>query len=215
MARCLPLMLAGLLLLSPSLSSQEPVQRKYPVFDVVPLFGYRSGMTVPIDSGVAGANPRISTPASSSYGLSVGLHLRTGDTIAFTWIRQDSFAQVQGSIPASSKQSAALDRFHCDLVREYLVPKWGRVARPFVTGSVGVSHLFTDTSSGIMQFSIGVGGGINMAIHKHLGFRVQAQWFPTFVQPQAASFCGGGCTLHVSGSLTSQAEITFGPVLRF
>ncbi len=50
-----------------------------------------------------------------------------------------------------------------------------------------------------------------------IGFRVQAQWLPIWVNPEVKAFAcgGGGCVVVLGGRLVHQGEISIGPIFRF
>ena len=117
----------------------------------------------------------------------------------------------------NSRQRVILDQFHADFSHEYLMEEygWGPWARPFVMGSVGVTHVSSSTSFDFTRFSFGLGGGIRFYASRHFGFKIQAEWLPVFAHPQVAFICGSGCIVHVNGTLSSQGEGVVGPLLRF
>jgi hypothetical protein len=88
-------------------------------------------------------------------------------------------------------------------------------ARPYLIGSVGAANLFSGSSFGSTHISVGVGAGVRLFLSRHLGFRMQAEWLPTFIRPQQAVPCGTGCVGEVGGTVASQAQVMFGPVIQF
>ena len=108
-----------------------------------------------------------------------------------------------------------LDQFHLVLSREYIVDELRPWARPFVLLSVGATHVSNSAELHFTRFSFGIGGGVRFYPTRHLGFKIQAEWLPIFVNPQVAFVCGSGCIIHVGSSVSSQGEVVVGPVLRF
>src|SRR5262249_6402267 len=115
-----------------------------------------------------------------------------------------------------SREHVSLDQFHLDASHEYVLDEWPLWARPFVTGSVGLTHISsTAGTASFTRFSFGIGGGIKAFPLRQLGFKLQAQWLPMWVKPEVQAICGVGCVIHIGGRLVSQGEVTVGPVFRF
>ena len=207
--------LLSFIALSPALSAQQQPEPKPLRFDVTPFIGYRSSMSFPIQPHVTGTNPSVVLDASPSYGVSFGVRLEEDGLIEVRWARQDSYVHSQDVNPPITRQRVVLDQFHGDFSREYIVDEWGPWARPFVLLSVGGTHISTGTDINLTRFSFGIGGGVRFYPSRHLGFKIQAEWVPVLVEPQAAFICGGGCIVHVGGTVSSQGEVFVGPFLRF
>lgn len=208
----------GMLLIAfpPALSAQEQVEAKPLRFDVTPFIGYRTSMSFPVAPHVTGMNPRVVLDASPSYGASFGVRLRNeADLIEVRWARQDSYVHAEDITPLPPRQRVILDQFHGDFSHEPQIEDWVPWARPFVVASVGATHISGSTNIDFTRFSFGIGGGIRFYASRHVGFKIQAEWLPVFVDPHAAFICGAGCIVHVGGALSSQGEVLAGPVLRF
>jgi hypothetical protein len=204
-----------LIALAPAVGAQEVPQQKPLRFDFSPFIGYRTSMSFPIDPHVSGTNPRVILDANPSYGVSFGFRLHEDDVIEMRWARQDSYVHSENIAPQPPRQRVLLDQFHGDFSHEYFPEEMPHWARPFVMASVGGSHLFGGTDINFTRFSFGIGGGIRFYANRHFGFKVQAEWVPVLVDPHVAFVCGGGCVIHVGGTLSSQGEVLIGPLLRF
>jgi hypothetical protein len=206
-------LIAMLIVLPFALSAQQPEPRPLR-FDFTPFIGYRTSMSFPIDPHVPGTNPRVVIDPSPSYGVSFGVRLKNeDDLVEMRWARQDSYVHFEDIKPLPPRQHVILDQFHGDFSHEYFVEDWASWARPFVMASVGATHLSSTTS--FTRFSFGIGGGVRFYASRHLGFKIQAEWLPVFVDPHGAFICGSGCVIHVGGSASSQGEVLAGPILRF
>jgi hypothetical protein len=82
-------------------------------------------------------------------------------------------------------------------------------------GGVGATIVSNAANIGATYFSVGIGGGVKFIMTQHLGFRIQAEWLPTFADPQGTISCGPGCIAHLGGVFGSQAEIALGPIFHF
>jgi hypothetical protein len=205
----------ALFLISPILAAQEPTEPKYPRFDLTPLLGYRTSMSFPIEPHVQGTNPRVVFDAKASYGFAFGMRIHEDDVIEVRWARQDSHTHVEDVSGISFRQRVTLDQLHGDFTHEFFMEEWPAWARPFIMGSVGGTHVSGSASTAFTRFSFGLGGGIKFFQGQHLGLRIQAEWLPVLVSPNATAICGGGCVVHIGGTLSSQGEVTIGPIFRF
>ena len=203
------------LLVSPLLLAQERAEPKYPRLDLTPLVGYRTSMSFRIEPHVRGTDPRVVFDASPTFGLGMGMRINEADLIEFRWARQHSDTHVEDAGVTSSRQPVTLDEFHGDFTHEYVPDNWPAWAKPFVIGSVGATHVSGGANTSFTRFSFGLGGGVKLFAGKHVGVRIQAEWLPIVVDPHAAFVCGAGCIVRIGGTVSSQGEVTIGPILRF
>lgn len=209
------ILMLHLLTLLTSARAQGQTEPKFLRFDVTPFFGYRTSMTFPVEPHVAGTTPQVVLEANPSYGFSFGIRPREEDLVEVRWARQDSYLHAEGISPQPPRQRVILDQFHGDFSHEPYIEYWPWWAKPYIVGSLGATHVSGDTSISFTRFSFGLGGGIRLYASRHFGFKIQAEWVPVFADPQAAFICGGGCIVHVGGTLSSQGEVFIGPILRF
>lgn len=209
--------MAGLVLvaLSPALTGQEQVEPKPLRYDFTPFAGYRTSMSIGVEPHVSGTNPRVVLDASPSYGAAFGFRIHEDDLIEVRWARQDSYIHSENISPPTPRQHAVLNQFHGDFSHEYTIEEWRAWAKPFVLLSVGATHITTAINSSFTRFSFGIGGGVRFYASRHVGFKIQAEWLPVFVDPHVAFICGTGCVIHVGGTASSQGEVMAGPMLRF
>ncbi len=205
-----------LIALSPALSgAQQQAEPKPLRFDFTAFMGYHTDMSFPVEPHVTGMNPRVVVDASPSYGVSFGVRPREEDLVEVRWARQDSYLHSEEITSQPVRQRMILDQFHGDFSHEPLVEDWPAWAKPFVLASVGATHVSSSTNLNFTRFSLGIGGGIRLYASRHFGFKIQAEWLPVFADPQVVFICGGGCIVHVGGTLASQGEVLAGPILRF
>ena len=202
---------------SASLRAQRPPEPKPLRFDFTPFVGYRTIMSFPIEPHVSGTNPRVVIDAGPSYGFSFGVRLtgREEDLIEVRWARQDSYLRAEDLMPLPPRRRIVLDQFHGDFSHEPWIEEWPSWVRAYVLASVGATHGSAGGELSFTRFSFGLGGGVRFYASRHLGFKVQAEWVPILVSPDAAFVCGAGCVIHVGGNAASQVEAFVGTFLRF
>jgi hypothetical protein len=204
-------------MLSRALTAQQPDQLKPLHFDLTPLLGYRSNISFSAQPGIEGVAPQVVLETSPSYGFAFGVRLDEEDVVEFRWARQDSHVHVEGAAVVPATQHATLNQFHGDFTHEYILEEWHQRIRAFVMASVGGTHISGNAlTSSFTRFSFGIGAGVKIFPSRHVGFRLQGEWLPVWVAPQVNAFiCGAGCVVHLGGTISSQGEVSVGPVFRF
>jgi hypothetical protein len=200
---------------SPLAGQYRPETKVFP-FEFTPQVGYRTSMTFATEPAIDGTSSKVVLAPSPSKALAFGFRLNDEDLVEIRWIRQNSQIRVTTPAVPLFKQNVTLDQFHLDCSHEYIVREWPEWARPYIIGSVGFTHISgTAGFVSFTRFSFGIGAGVKAFPFRHLGFKAQAQWVPLWVSPEVDAFCGFGCIVHIGGELSSQGEITVGPVIRF
>ena len=200
---------------SPLAAQYQPDIKVLP-FEFTPQVGYRSVMNFATEPTVEGTTAKVVLESSPSKALAFGFRLNDEDVVEIRWVRQDTQVRVTGPVVPPFKQRVTPDQFHLDCSHEYIVREWPEWARPYIMASVGVTHISgaADFVS-FTRFSFGIGAGVKAFPFRHLGFKAQVEWVPLWVSPEITAFCGAGCIIHLGGKLSSQGEITVGPVIRF
>jgi len=200
-------------LVSQERSDDEEIGGKFLRIDINPFVGYRTNIDFPTFQNFQGVGPTVTFAANPSYGIAVGPRLDELDLIEIRWSRQKSNIHLQG-IPTPNSR-VVLDQIQGDFTHEFILYDWPDSVRPFVTGSVGGTHV-GGASNSFTRFSFGLGGGLKVFFNRHVGLKIQAEWLPIVINPQVATvFCGGGCVVHLTATAVSQGEAMIGPVLRF
>jgi hypothetical protein len=184
--------------------------------ELTPFIGGRFGGTFDIQPEGA-AELRASLNDATSYGVSAGVRFDDFSLIEFRWTRAKSALQFDTGINpfTTSLGDVTLNQFHGDFTREFPLEEVNRL-RPFLVGSVGATHLGAASDS-FTRFSFGLGTGLKLFLNSRVGFRVEAQWLPIWIDPEVRDFaCGRGrCIAVLSGRLTHQFEVSVGPVFHF
>lgn len=94
----------------------------------------------------------------------------------------------------------------------------GRRLRPFVTASLGITHMnpVTRGYGAATRLSFGLGAGVKWWMTRHLGLRLEGRGFMTLLDSGGAIFCGNnGCIASISGTGLGQLEATAGLIFAF
>ena len=188
------------------------------VFEITPLFGYRTGGSIKVQQEGQEGYARGRLKDSFAYGFAFGYRLDENSVIEFRWARQhpdlrlpDPITPPMGST-ISNTVDTTIDQFHGDFTREYKVARDSGI-RPYILASLGASRIGLPGEN-LTRFSFGLGGGVKGPINPRVSWRVQAEWLPIWIEPGATGLLcrNGGCAAFLSGTLTHQFEISFGPV---
>ena len=203
------------LLLASAFLSGTPVAAQVS-FEVAPLVGYQFGGSFRFQPEGQPQPLQTNLGNASSVGVAAGVLFDEYSLIEFHWTHSKTPLEGSGlgGQPADLPERVNLDRFHADFTREFPLEEayW---VRPFLTAGVGVNRVAGGGSS-FTRFSFGLGTGLNIRLHSHLGLRIQAQWLPIWVNPKVKAFaCAGGCVVVLGGTFTHHGEVSFGPVFRF
>jgi hypothetical protein len=89
-------------------------------------------------------------------------------------------------------------------------------ARPFLSGLLGLTR-YASNGDGELRFTLAVGGGLKVAMQRHLALRLDSRVSTTFIDAEARAIaCGTGTCLVVgNAALVWQIEFSGGVVIIF
>jgi hypothetical protein len=179
-------------------------------FEVVPFGGYRfgggfnelvTGEEVDVDGAVA-------------VGGIVNIPFRDLQIEALFTRQQARFTLPVTVDPAGTRWKITVDHYQLGGLREL---SYGR-ARPFLTGTLGLTRYESDGDNEI-RFSLAGGGGVKLYPTRHLGLRLDGRLYLTFVDVDGDSlFCSstlGVCIGSIDAVVVWQAEFTAGLIIQF
>jgi len=180
---------------------------------ITPYWGYRTGGG--FEDFFTGA--KVDVDESQSYGLIIGK-----DNGAKT-----HFEFIYGVQPTKLTVSQSADpRLAGDIDIENYLLAGKKVMNPesglFVLGMVGATRFDPDSPdlSSETRFALGAGGGIEKALGKRFGLRLEIRAIATILNASGGIFCGGGssgggCGLSASGNALWQFEALAGLSFKF
>jgi hypothetical protein len=182
-------------------------------FEVTPFIGYRFGN----DFFELLTRRPIDTDGGSTVGVVVNVPTSEDFQVEALYTHQ----HVHAIVPTVS--TGPLPNFEFDVdhyqgggLREY---DTGRM-RPFLTGTLGLTRYATQGQSEI-RFTLGAGGGVKLFPSRHVGLRLDARTFMTFVDANISLFAcstlgiNQGCVIGFQTNIVWQAEFTAGMVIKF
>lgn len=164
---------------------------------------------------------RIEVANSINYGITSGFLLGEHMGVEFQWNRNSADTRGQAIAGFSSVKLFSLnqDQYMGNFVF-HLTPKEARL-RPFLFFGLGANVLDTGVSgvSGSTRFAYALGAGAKYNVSRHLGFRGQLRWAPTYLTTTNGGYwCDpvwGGCWTVGNSHYLHEFDIGVGLTLRF
>jgi hypothetical protein len=176
--------------------------------EVAPFAGYRfGGDFFELVTGRA-----VDADGSPAVGVVIDVPLSDGLHVEGLLTHQDARIVTTNFVGDRQPWSVVVDHWQGGAIQEL---RAGR-ARPFFSGLAGLTR-FGVPSDHEWRFVAGGGGGVKLLPSRHVGIRVDARLFATFVDVDArAAVCGrsGRCLTAVSVDIVWQAEFTAGLVVK-
>ena len=163
----------------------------------------------------AGEDPDID--GSSSFGLVVGIALDDESWIEILASRQQTRLESGTLFSPTPLFDLEISYLHVGGLFRW---ERGRV-RPFITGSLGLTHLDPRPSDleAETRFSVSFGGGLLVEVSEHVGIRFEGRGFGTFIDTDSRIFCrsgsGASCLVQLDGDILVQGELSVGLAIEF
>ena len=177
--------------------------------EIAPFVGYRFGG----DFYELTTNRTVDTDGARSVGLIGNVRLTTDLFFEAFFTHQEAHVTIPSNLTQpSSRVRVTVNHFQAGGLRE-LQP--GRV-RPFLTGTVGLTHYEAEGDDEV-RFSLAAGGGVKLYPVRHLAVRFEGRVFATIVDADGdALFCSPGiCFGSFDVTAMWQAEFTAGVAISF
>jgi opacity protein-like surface antigen len=201
--------LAAVAMLAPVLATAQDGSSELTQFSITPFIGYRGGGS--FTETTTGANLKLD-PAQS-YGLVADIRVTRETEVELLWSRQHT--QLKADSPVTIPLfHANIDYYHIGATYLFSTER----IQPFLVGSIGATR-FSPQQAGFesdTKFSIGVGGGVRVALTRNFGLRFEGRAYGTVLSNDSAVFCSGAtCAIHVDGTMLWQYEANAGVYLAF
>jgi hypothetical protein len=118
--------------------------------------------------------------------------------------------------PDSLFESPTIVRVEVDQIQLGGIQEFGQTrVRPFLSGLLGLTRYAAPGDTEV-RFSVGAGGGVKLFATRHLGLRLDARTYVTFVDVNSSGVCGGyGCLIGFNVSPIWQGDFTAGLIVAF
>jgi len=206
----------GFLLVAMSTRAQER-------FEVTPFAGYEtsgsypvtafsstSGTTVPID------NLRLN--GAAAYGAFFDYGLSENFQPEFMWNHNNTSYSAHNTLT-----NTYFNAFHSDVDQFqfgglFMFRGSEHVVRPYAAVSLGFTHENNgDGNADRTAFAWSIGGGVKYAVSRHIGFRADARYLPTYGSTSQGTYCDPffGCYPANIHNYLHRGSFTGGLILKF
>lgn len=87
--------------------------------------------------------------------------------------------------------------------------------RPYVAASVGFTHYNNNGAPNDTEFSYSLGGGVKYYVNRHIGFRGDARYLPTYGSSSNELYCYFGCYYASVSHFLNRGSFTGGLIFSF
>lgn len=160
-------------------------------WEVTPFVGYETNGSYPLNptsTTVTVNNLRIN--GATSFGTFIGYSFTPNAEFEFMWDRNLTSYSVQPTPGAAYMKAynSSVDQYQFGALFTILGEehKWG----PYIAGGLGFTHEFDSGGNAKrLDFSYSIGGGVKYEITRHVGFRGDARYMPTYANSSLALYC--------------------------
>jgi len=172
-------------------------------WEITPFAGFETNGSYPLNSTSATTPVNdLRINGAASFGTFIGYSLTTNSQFEFMWDRNQTSYSIQPTpgAPFTKAYNSDVDQYQFGAMYMFLGDehKW----RPYFAGSLGFTHEFNSGGNPTrLDFSYGIGGGVKYSFTRHLSFRTDARYMPTYANSANALYCDafGNCfTARVS-----------------
>lgn len=165
---------------------------------------------------------RLEVGNALSYGATVGYLLGEHYGVEFQWTRSETDARAQPLLGGPSIKVFNLTQDHyLGNFLVHLTPREDHM-RPYLSVGLGANNLSANRTGvgSTTHFTFALGGGAKYYVSKHLGFRAQLQWVPTYLYSTNTGgyWCDpiwGGCWAAGSQHYLHSFDVGAGITVRF
>jgi outer membrane protein with beta-barrel domain len=187
-------------------------------FEVTPYYGYRLGGD--FDSFSTAGVDKLEIKDGDAWGLILTYNLHPGASIEFQYTQQSTTLDGHGALfTPATEDLFDLNVEYWMIGGAYTTGDEDQPARGFVGFALGWANFEPHSSrfDGDSEFSFSLYGGVKIALAKHIGLRLQGQWFSTWVGSGTDVFCDpfGFCYSVQSGGYLNQFEVASGLAFKF
>ncbi len=164
---------------------------RFEKWEFTPFVGYETSGSYPLNStSTTVAINALRINGAASFGTFIGYSLTSNAQFEFMWDRNmTSYSDQQTpGAPFMKAYDSDVDQYQFGILYMFLGDehKW----RPYFAGGLGFTHEFNSGGNPTrLDFSYGIGGGTKYTLTKHISFRADARYMPTYANSGLATYC--------------------------
>ena len=192
-------------------------------YEITPFVGYESSASYPVSvfsSSGGGTIPidRLRVDDSLAFGTMIDVGLTENSQFDFMWNRNNTSYDAHNILTNSyfHAYNSDIDQFQFGAL--YMFRSSEVKLRPYIVGGLGFTHDSNSNSTpNRTEFAWSIGGGVKYYASRHIGFRGDVRYLPTYGSSSNATYCDPffGCyTTRVSNYL-NRVNIVGGIIFKF
>jgi outer membrane protein with beta-barrel domain len=192
-------------------------------FELTPFVGYETSGSYPV-SGFAGSGAttipidRLRANGATAWGAFLDYGLTENFQPEFMWERNNTSYSARNILTNSY-----FDAFHSNIDQFqfgglYMLRNSEHVLRPYAAASIGFTHEFNSNgNSNRTAFAWSIGGGVKYSVTRHIGFRGDARYLPTYGSTSQGQYCDPffGCYTANIHNYLHRGSFTGGIILKW
>jgi hypothetical protein len=197
-----------------------PAQQR---FEVTPFAGYESSASYPVSAfstsggGVVPVD-RLRVDNSVAYGTMLDYSFTENSQFDFMWNRNNTSYDAHNILSNSYFRAydSDIDQFQFGAL--YMFRSSEVKLRPYVVGGVGFTHDANNNGTpNRTEFSWSIGGGVKYYVSRHVGFRGDVRYLPTYGSSSNAVYCDPffGCYNTRVSHYLNRANVVGGIIFKF
>ena len=192
-------------------------------FEATPFVGYESSASYPVSvfsSSGGGTIPinRLRVDDAVAYGAMIDVGLTENTQFDFMWNRNNTSYDAHNILSNSyfHAYDSDIDQFQFGTL--YMFRSSEVKLRPYIVGGLGFTH--DSNSNGTpnrTEFAFNIGGGVKYYVSRHIGFRGDVRYLPTYGSSSNATYCDPffGCYNTRVSNYLNRANIVGGIIFKF
>jgi hypothetical protein len=192
-------------------------------YEITPFVGYESSASYPVSvfsSGGGGTIPisRLRVDNSLAFGTMIDVEFTENSQFDFMWNRNNTSYDAYNILTNSyfKAYNSDIDQFQFGTL--YMFRNSAVKLRPYVVGGLGFTHDSNSNSTpNRTEFSWSIGGGVKYYAARHIGFRGDIRYLPTYGSSSNATYCDPffGCYNTRVSNYLNRVNIVGGIVFKF
>ena len=190
-------------------------------YEIMPFVGYESSASYPVSvfsgNGIVPVN-RLRVHNSLAFGTMIDVGITENSQFDFMWNRNNTSYDAHNVLTNSyfHAYDSDIDQFQFGAL--YMFRSSEVKLRPYIVGGVGFTH--DSNSNGTpnrTEFSWSIGGGVKYYLSRHIGFRGDVRYLPTYGSSSNATYCDPffGCYNTRVSNYLNRANVVGGIIFKF
>jgi len=194
-------------------------------FEVTPFVGYETSASYPVSPFSSAAEvDRFRINDALAFGTFLDYNVSENFQAEFMWNRNNTSYSARDTLTSTYFKAFNSDVDQFQFGGLYMFRNSDHRLRPYVAASVGFTHNDNSNLAGVVgasssstEFSYSLGGGVKYYVTRHLGFRGDIRYLPTYGSSSYNSYCDPffGCYTAKSPNFLNRGSFTGGVIIHF